>query len=88
MKTMKRKFLVPVMACMLAIVAAFATQTEKEENLAVVDGYIYVDNICQPEGQCQSLGTIACTHNGMQVFGKSGSGTDECFRTLYLPWQN
>tara|TARA_R100000306_G_C4380445_1_gene143999 strand:- start:472 stop:738 length:267 start_codon:yes stop_codon:yes gene_type:complete len=88
MKTVKRKFLLPVMVFLLAIVAAFATQTEKGENLAVVDGYIYVNDVCQPEGKCQSFGSIVCTHNGMQVFGKSGSGTDECFRTLYLPWQN
>lgn len=86
MKTLKMKFVLPVMAFMFAIVAAFASHSTEDSSLALVDGYIYQNNICQPEVKCQTTGSIVCTHNGMQVFGKSG--TNQCFRTLYLPWQN
>jgi len=41
MRNLKFKFLLPVAAFMLAIAAAFASQTEEQVESALVQGYIY-----------------------------------------------
>lgn len=86
MRTIKMKFLLPVAVFMIAIVAAFASQTDGQEVFALEQGYAYVNEICVPTGQCSSIPARPCTHNGLQVFGKSGETS--CLKTLYMPWQN
>jgi len=85
MKTIKFKFLLPVVAFMIAIAAAFATQTDGQEDFALEQGYIYVDGVCQPHGKCSGIVDLPCTHNGLQVFGRSGPTS--CLKTLYMNWQ-
>lgn len=85
MKTIKMKFLLPVVAFMFAIAAAFATQTDGQEDFAIEQGYIYIDGVCQPYGRCDNTQAPLCTHNGFQVFGKSGSTS--CLKTLHMNWR-
>lgn len=84
MKTIKFKFLLPVMVFMMAIAAAFATQADGQEDFALEQGYIYVNGVCQPYGKCDNTQARICTQNGLQVFGKSG-GTS-CVKTLHMNW--
>lgn len=86
MKNLKSKFLLPVAAFMIAIAAAFATQMEEEDAFAPEQGYVYVNEICVPNGKCSTMPGPICTHNGLQVFGRSSQTS--CLKTLYMPWQN
>lgn len=85
MKSFKFKFLVPVMVFMFAIVAAFASQKDVQDDFVLEQGYIFVDGVCQPYGKCDSTQGQICTQNGFQVFGKSGRTS--CLKTLYMNWQ-
>ncbi len=86
MKTLKFKFLMPVVAFMIAFAAAFATQTDGQEDFALVPGYIYQNGVCVPHGTCSNTKAPICTDNaGRQVFGKSGQTS--CSQLLYMDWQ-
>ncbi|WP_418637280.1 DUF6520 family protein [Winogradskyella sp.] len=84
MKSFKFKFLLPVMAFLMAIGAAFATQEDGQEDFALEQGYVYINEECQPQGRCDNTQAQVCTHNGFQVFGRSGP--TKCLRTLYMNW--
>ncbi|MGB3343989.1 MAG: DUF6520 family protein [Aequorivita sp.] len=85
MKTMKIKFLLPVGVFMVAIAAAFATQKNLQEDFAPVQGYIYQNGVCTPNGKCDNSSGPICTDNlGRQVFGKSGQ--TECLQILRMNW--
>lgn len=84
MKNLKLKFLLPMIAFMFAIVAAFASQKNEDDAFALEQGYIYINGVCQPYGRCDNTQANICTHNGFQVFGKSGGTT--CSKTLYMNW--
>lgn len=87
MKSLKMNFLLPVAVFMIAIAAAFASQDDGQEEFALEQGYIYSNNVCVPQGKCGNILGDVCTHPTKgQIFGKNGP--TDCFRTLYMPWQN
>ncbi|RFN60334.1 DUF6520 family protein [Marixanthomonas ophiurae] len=83
MKTKKRKLVLPLMAFLFAIAAAFATQENHEEDTALVPGYIRVNNVCQPAQECSTVFGEICTYQGKPVFGMTGSS--DCNLPLYFP---
>lgn len=86
MKNVKFKFLLPVMAFMFAIAAAFASQPAGQGEAALVQGYILQNGVCVPHGTCTNTRDVICTDKtGSQVFGKNG-GTS-CLYPLYMNWQ-
>ena len=85
MKTIKFKFLLPVVAFMIAIAAAFASQTDGMEDTTLQQGYILQNNVCTPHGTCTNEGDRICKDfSGQQVFGKIGSTS--CVYPLYMNW--
>lgn len=84
MKTTKIKLLMPLLAFMFGIVAAFATVPKPTIDNALVQGYIFQNGVCTPSVHCNDEGKTPCTYGGKQVFGISATG---CLRMLYLPWQ-
>ena len=86
MKKLKMKFLLPMAIFMIAVAAAFASQKDREDELAIEQGYIYQNNICVEHGTCDSmLATIICTDNlGRQVFGLNET---DCLKVLYKNWK-
>lgn len=87
MKTQKFKFLVPVLAIVFAIIAsAFTTidNSKVDENTSIITGYTANAIPGQPcdavQVDCQTTGTMLCTHNGKQVY-QLKSGTS-CFSQL------
>lgn len=86
MKNLKFKFLLPVAAFMFAILAAFATQDDGNVESALVQGYIYQNGVCVPNGKCDNTSTAICTDtSGRQVFGKNGPTS--CSLPLFMNWQ-
>ncbi|QQX78107.1 MULTISPECIES: DUF6520 family protein [Aequorivita] len=85
MRNLKFKFLLPVAAFMLAIAAAFASQTEEQVESALVQGYIYQNGVCVPHGKCDNSSTVICSDGSRQVFGKNGPTT--CSLPLFMNWQ-
>lgn len=86
MKTVKIKFLLPVVAFMIAIAAAFATQADGQEDFALVQGYIYQNGVCVEHGKCSNETAPICTDNtGRQVF--SIGGPTGCSQRLNMNWQ-
>jgi hypothetical protein len=85
MRNFKFRFLLPVMAFMLAIAAAFASQPEGQAESALVQGYILQNGVCTPHGSCTNDGDQICRDtSGRQVFGKIGT---VCLDTLFMNWQ-
>jgi len=85
MKNFKFRFLLPVMAFMLAIAAAFASQPDGLEESALVQGYILQNGVCTPHGTCTNQGGLICRDtSGRQVYGKIGT---VCLDTLFMDWQ-
>lgn len=85
MRILKFKFLLPVAAFMFAIAAAFATQDNGKNELALVQGYIYQNGVCVPHGKCDNTSQFICTDGSRQVFGKNGPTT--CSLPLFMNWQ-
>ncbi len=86
MRNFKFKFLLPVAAFMLAIAAAFASQTEEQAESALVQGYIYQNGVCVPHGKCDNTSSFICTDtSGRQIFGKNGPTS--CSLPLFMNWQ-
>jgi hypothetical protein len=84
MKNRKLRFFVPASVCMLAVAAAFAFNTPKNENAVLETGYIFKSGACQVDGKCTDVGSAICTHNGMDVFELTGSS---CVNPLRGTWQ-
>jgi hypothetical protein len=85
MKNLKIRFLLPIAVFMMAVFAAFATQSSvSTENLAWEQGYIHTATSCDVANRCSTSGTKVCKVNGQQLFGMDGS---QCIKTLYLPFQ-
>jgi phage-related protein len=71
MKKLKSKFLLPVMAFLLAITAAFATQAKTDVDDTLVPGYIFVNGICEPARSCNLEDGPTCTYSSKPVFAKT-----------------
>ncbi len=85
MKRLKFRFLLPMVAFMFAIAAAFATQTDGQEDFAPVQGYIYQNGVCVPNGTCSNNKAAICTDNlGRIVFGLGGP--TGCTQRLNMDW--
>lgn len=86
MKTKLLKFGMPVMAFLLAIVFAFATNGEKSvTEQALVPGYIYMNNECKQVTHCNEGTFEVCTFNGSPVYKQINQTT--CGELLYRnPW--
>ena len=85
MKTTKVKLLMPLLAFMFGIVAAFATVPKPAIDNALVQGYIFQNGVCTASVHCNDKGQTSCTYGGKTVRGISSTG---CLRTLYMPWAN
>lgn len=84
MKTIRFKFLLPIALFIVAIAAAFATQTDAKDDLSLVQGYIFENEVCKPHGTCTNNQTAVCTDNiGRQVFGLGSTG---CKIPLKMNW--
>ncbi len=69
MKTKILKFGMPLMAFLLAIVFAFATEDSNMKSDALVQGYIFQNNDCITTSKvCNQMGTIACKVGSNQVY--------------------
>tara|TARA_B100000949_G_C14269725_1_gene446722 strand:- start:806 stop:1063 length:258 start_codon:yes stop_codon:yes gene_type:complete len=84
MKNRKLRFLVSASVFMMAVAAAFAFNTPKNENAVLKTGYIFKSGACQVDGQCTDFGSAICTHNGMDVLERIGSS---CVDPLSGTWQ-
>lgn len=85
MKTKKVKFVIPVVAFMMAIGAAFATNASSSQEVSNYSwqGYIHNGPNCVSSIQCKPSGLQICTVEGStQVFGMNQAGT-KCNRILY-----
>ncbi|KXO01108.1 hypothetical protein LS48_01130 [Aequorivita aquimaris] len=68
MKKMRNKLLLPILAVVIAVGSAFASQIETEDTLWA-PGYISVNTPCDTEVHCGISGTRGCTApNGMTAF--------------------
>lgn len=79
----KKKFLLPVMAFMLAVAAAFAGQKSERSETSLVNGYIHQGTVCEQVRMCSTTPGIICTYGGQQVFGLTAPNV--CQDKLYLP---
>lgn len=69
MKTKILKIGMPLLAFMLAIAFAFATENTTAKNESLVTGYIFSDGVCQSTPKdCNNEGAIPCTYSGNQVY--------------------
>lgn len=85
MKTLKLKFLMPVVAFMIAVAAAFATQANGQEDFALVQGYIYQNGVCEENGTCSNSKSAICTDNlGRTIFAQGG--ITGCSQRLNMDW--
>lgn len=69
MRTKILKFGMPLMAFLLAIVFAFATENNIPKDDALVQGYIFWNNDCITTTKvCNNQGAIPCQVGGNQVY--------------------
>lgn len=86
MKTKILKFGMPLMAFLLAIVFAFASNSKPEsENMGLVDGYILQNKKCVKVRTCNNLGGAPCMFSGIVVRAKINE--TDCGSQLYH-WNN
>ncbi len=74
MKTIKRKWLLPVAVFSIAIAGAFASNVKSEEASAVW-GYLDNPNPCHIKVQCSTIGTIACKSGSQAAYRMNAGGT-------------
>lgn len=68
---MRIKLLLPILAVVIAVGSAFASQSETEDVLWT-PGYISVNTPCDTQVHCGDSGIPGCTApNGMPAFGKN-----------------
>jgi hypothetical protein len=76
MKTKFLKFGMPLMVFMLAIVFAFANETNAVESEALtIPGYIFENQQCKPARSCNNEGSLPCLQSGVQVYMTNLGGT-------------
>lgn len=87
MKSIRKKWLLPIVAFSIAIAGAFASNIETKSNTMVL-GYLDHSQPCKIAVQCSDEGTITCTSGGQVAKGKDAFGTS-CNRNLvkYFPGQ-
>lgn len=69
MKTKILKFGMPLMAFLLAVVFAFATDNSSLKDDTLVQGYIFQNNNCVETSMvCNNIGEIPCKKAGLQVW--------------------
>lgn len=86
MKTKILKFGMPLMAFLLAIVFAFASNSKSAaDDLAAINGYILQNGICEEVTTCNNLGGVPCMFNGVVVRAKINQ--THCGLQLYN-WSN
>lgn len=86
MKTKLLKLGMPLMAFMLAIVFAFATNSKPvSEDMALVDGYIFQNGKCEFVRQCSNIPGPRCVVEGMTLRTKINE--TQCGSELYH-WNN
>lgn len=67
MKTKVSNLLLKGSVFLIAVVSAFAFRPVSDDTLALEEGYIYKDNVCERKGSCSNTGTQICTHNFVNV---------------------
>lgn len=78
----KLKFMMPIAMFFIAIVFAFASQSENNLQSNQLQGAVYLNGECQNVSvDCGLTQGPACTHGGMQVFLKINGTT--CDEPLY-----
>ncbi|MBJ7880155.1 DUF6520 family protein [Gelidibacter salicanalis] len=77
MKTRILKSGMPVMAFLMAIAFAFASEsTVFEDGNSLRTGYIFQDNVCVPAPKdCNQVSLIPCVYNGNQVYAEQENST-------------
>ncbi|WP_435138481.1 DUF6520 family protein [Formosa sp. A9] len=88
MKTLKFKFIVPVLAVAFAISSAFATASGSSvSEVNAISGYIDAPEPCQQAINCSLTPGPVCTNGmfGAQVFGKHNPSDTTCPRVVYQP---
>lgn len=86
MKTIKFKFLIPVLAIAFAVTSAFTTSATAEvESLTSINGYIDHPSPCMtPPVSCLPEGFYTCTNNlEQQVYGKWNELDTTCPRVVF-----
>lgn len=86
MKTVKFKFLIPVLAVALAVTSAFTTVNANVGNsLAPIPGYIDAPTPCMTTPiSCLPTGNVVCKSTlGQQVYGKFNINDTTCPRVVY-----
>lgn len=86
MKIKKNGFVMPVVAFMIAIAAAFATEKNSIDSTLSEQAYVNTPVPCTLAGFCDNTGITPCTSGGINVYGKSSA--TQCTRKLYMPWHN
>ncbi|WP_108422364.1 DUF6520 family protein [Flagellimonas amoyensis] len=86
------KTIMPAIAIVFAVAAAFATQAKTESSSALVDAYIPMGpgQPCENTGlKCETIQTeFICTVNDQQAFGlRNPSDDTSCSVDLYYPEQ-
>lgn len=88
MKTMRKKWLIPMLVFTLAIGGAFATNVKAETASIPVDGYLSILSPCDTEVDCDTEGQEACTVPEFPdevAFGKMSPNDPTCPIPLFRP---
>lgn len=83
MKTRKVRLALPFVAFMLAIVAAFATVPEPDNETALVQGYILQNGTCHAAIMCSDQGEVRCSSNGK--WANKFTSPTVCDQPLFFP---
>lgn len=85
MKSMRKKWLLPVLAFAIAIGGAFATNIETTES-AVPFGYATLHKPCDTPVSCSPIPNIVCrAPGGQQAWGKTNPNDPACPILLFMP---
>jgi|TARA_R110000823_G_scaffold116844_3_gene240040 hypothetical protein len=74
MKSIRKKWILPIVAFSIAIAGAFASNIETK-SAAPVLGYLDHPQPCKISVQCDDSGVIACTSGGQVAKRKNALGT-------------
>ncbi|MGC1632897.1 MAG: DUF6520 family protein [Gelidibacter sp.] len=84
MKTLKNKFLMPVMAVIFAITASAFTATSDTEAVENT-GYLNTNAPCSVPITCAPSGQDLCEQGSQQAYGKFIETQTTCPRVMYRP---
>ncbi|MEH6764675.1 MAG: DUF6520 family protein [Aequorivita antarctica] len=87
MKSIRKKWLLPIVAFSIAIAGAFASNIETKSN-ALVWGYLDHNKPCTIQVACSDTGVVECTSGGQLAKRMNALGTS-CNQTAfkYIPGQ-